>query len=144
MKKIVGILLLVVAFTTACPSSTVTTMAKYTDSVATINQGFQAGAQSAHQAGLISAAEDIQLQQIVKQVADINDKLATAYREAQANNSSWVSDVDTALTLGANLNANSLLFIKNETKRAELTAIIVGIRSTLDLIASQVKGVKAQ
>lgn len=142
MKKLLMVPLLgLVLLATGCPSKTLTQLAQYSDSIAIANQGLQAGAQSAQQSLLLAPAEDIQVQLLVIKVAKINDKLADAYSEASKNNPNWVADVDSALALGADLNANSLLFIKNPSTRATLTAILASVRSTLDAIALQVKGV---
>lgn len=121
-----------------CSQSQITTAAATVDKVAILNKGFQASAQAAKQSGLVSAQEDIQLQQWVVKIADINDKLAQAILDGQAGNANWRTEVDAALALAKDLNQNSLLFIKNPTKQAELTAIVVGIRSTLDIIAQEV------
>jgi hypothetical protein len=108
------------------------------DAIAGLNQALQQGAQNARQSGLISPQEDIQLQQIVVKVSQINDKLADAVTKGSSGDKTWIADIDVALALGADLNVNQLLFIKNDTKRQELQVILAGVRSALDLIAQEV------
>lgn len=136
----------ILIITTACPAnnSNLTRLGQVSDNIATINQGFQIAAQSAHANHLISRDEDIQLQLIVKKVANINDALLASYKKAEANDPTWINSANAALALGADLNDKSLLFIKNENTKATLTAIIVGVRDALDVIALGVKGVKVQ
>jgi hypothetical protein len=102
------------------------------------NEGLQIAAKNARLTGMVTSDEDIQVQQIVKKVAAVNMKLGQATLKANSGDKTWTADMTVALNLAADLNANSLLFIKNPTAQAELTAIIAGIRLSLDVIAAAI------
>lgn len=126
MKKYITISLLTL-FLVSCAKRTVpvtTSLAQAIDAVAQADSVFQATAAQAVSNGLISPAEDIQLQVDVKTVAQVDNDLALAESQYLAGTPGWQNTIQTAVTLAQNLDAQNLDFIKDPNTKVLLKTLL--------------------
>lgn len=120
---------------TACPKSQYVKAANASKDFAGATKAFQDVVIAARHSTppLVDAKEDIQLEGLIKKMAQINDKFADGIALASKGQSA-ATDFDAAITLASTLDAENLDFVKNEKTKAELQVAFTLARGAITTI----------